>query len=95
MPGGVRRRRGCPSVSPMWPRLTVTQVMYGGRAIDSFDRRILTIYMDEYLGDFLFDTFQPFHFFHNKEVDYKIPSGDEKEKFVGEMAWTFESTVNT
>lgn len=59
--------------------------MYGGRAIDSFDRRILTIYMDEYLGDFIFDTFQPFHFFHNKEVDYRIPAGanDPKERFVG------------
>ncbi|XP_019604311.2 dynein axonemal heavy chain 10 [Rhinolophus sinicus] len=60
----------------------IGEVMYGGRAIDSFDRRILTIYMDEYLGDFLFDTFQPFHFFRNKEVDYKIPRGDVKEKFV-------------
>ncbi|KAF4011790.1 hypothetical protein G4228_003492 [Cervus hanglu yarkandensis] len=60
----------------------IGEVMYGGRAIDSFDRRILTIYMDEYLGDFLFDTFQPFHFFRNKEVDYKIPPGDVKEKFV-------------
>uniref|UniRef100_UPI000FC45FB7 Dynein axonemal heavy chain 10 n=1 Tax=Bos taurus TaxID=9913 RepID=UPI000FC45FB7 len=60
----------------------IGEVMYGGRAIDSFDRRILTIYMDEYLGDFLFDTFQPFHFFWNKEVDYKIPPGDVKEKFV-------------
>uniref|UniRef100_G1NVC6 Dynein axonemal heavy chain 10 n=1 Tax=Myotis lucifugus TaxID=59463 RepID=G1NVC6_MYOLU len=62
----------------------IGEVMYGGRAIDSFDRRILTIYMDEYLGDFIFDTFQPFHFFHNKEVDYKIPAGagDPKERFV-------------
>ncbi|XP_012518857.1 PREDICTED: dynein heavy chain 10, axonemal [Propithecus coquereli] len=60
----------------------IGEVMYGGRAIDSFDRRILTIYMDEYLGDFIFDTFQPFHFFRNKEVDYKIPAGDVKEKFV-------------
>ncbi|XP_036352277.2 dynein axonemal heavy chain 10 [Ochotona princeps] len=60
----------------------IGEVMYGGRAIDSFDRRILTTYMDEYLGDFIFDTFQPFHFFWNKEVDYKIPTGDIKEKFV-------------
>ncbi|XP_051831868.1 dynein axonemal heavy chain 10 [Antechinus flavipes] len=60
----------------------IGEVMYGGRAIDSFDRRILTIYMDEYLGDFIFDTFQPFHFFRNKEVDYKIPIGDSKEDFV-------------
>lgn len=68
--------------------------MYGGRAIDSFDRRILTIYMDEYLGDFLFDTFQPFHFFRNKEVDYKIPRGDVKEKFVGEISQTPERIRN-
>ncbi|XP_048641449.1 dynein axonemal heavy chain 10 isoform X3 [Marmota marmota marmota] len=60
----------------------IGEVMYGGRAIDSFDRRILTTYMDEYLGDFIFDTFQPFHFFRNKEVDYKIPIGDVKDKFV-------------
>ncbi|XP_007489994.2 dynein axonemal heavy chain 10 isoform X1 [Monodelphis domestica] len=60
----------------------IGEVMYGGRAIDSFDRRILTIYMDEYLGDFIFDTFQPFHFFKNKDVDYKIPVGDNKDSFV-------------
>lgn len=65
--------------------------MYGGRAIDSFDRRILTTYMDEYLGDFIFDTFQPFHFFRNKEVDYKIPAGNVKEKFVGEISQRSES----
>lgn len=59
--------------------------MYGGRAIDSFDRRILTTYMDEYLGDFIFDTFQLFHFYKNDEVDYKIPSGDKKDDFVGKI----------
>lgn len=85
---------GAPSVhgglwvpSPPAPHPPI-QVMYGGRAIDSFDRRILTTYMDEYLGDFIFDTFQPFHFFQNKDVDYKIPAGDAKEKFVGEMSQT-------
>ena len=39
-------------------RYLVGEVMYGGRAIDSFDRRILTTYMEEYFGDFIFDTFQ-------------------------------------
>lgn len=47
--------------------------MYGGRAIDNFDRRILSTYMDEYMGDFIFDTFQPFHFYHDDSVDYFIP----------------------
>ncbi|XP_041853005.1 dynein heavy chain 10, axonemal [Melanotaenia boesemani] len=51
----------------------IGEVMYGGRAIDSFDRRILTVYMNEYLGDFLFHTFRQFYFFSNKDVDYKIP----------------------
>ncbi|XP_026543782.1 dynein heavy chain 10, axonemal-like [Notechis scutatus] len=63
----------------------IGEVMYGGRAIDSFDRRILTIYMDEYLGDFIFDTFQPFHFFYNDEVDYRIPEGTSKDDYVEEI----------
>ncbi|KAG2470484.1 DYH10 protein, partial [Polypterus senegalus] len=60
-------------------------VMYGGRAIDSFDRRILNTFMDEYLGDFIFDTFQPFHFFKNKEVDYKIPDYGPKDVYIDEI----------
>ncbi|XP_054248884.1 dynein axonemal heavy chain 10 [Indicator indicator] len=60
----------------------IGEVMYGGRAIDSFDRRILTVYMDEYLGDFIFDTFQEFHFYKNDKVDYKIPEGATKDDFV-------------
>lgn len=51
----------------------IGEVMYGGRAIDDFDRRVLRTYMDEYMGDFIFDTFQPFHFYHDESVDYVIP----------------------
>ena len=57
--------------------------MYGGRAIDDFDRRILRTYMDEYMGDFIFDTFQPFHFFHNEDVDYCIPEDGPRDNYVG------------
>ena len=56
--------------------------MYGGRAIDDFDRRILNTYMDEYMGDFIFDTFQPFHFYNNKEVDYHIPEVGPKDHYI-------------
>ncbi|XP_069565682.1 dynein axonemal heavy chain 10 [Brachyistius frenatus] len=63
----------------------IGEVMYGGRAIDSFDRRILTVYMNEYLGDFLFYTFRQFHFFNNKDVDYKIPSPGPKLIYVDEI----------
>ena len=59
--------------------------MYGGRAIDNFDRRILNTYMDEYMGDFIFDTFQPFHFYCNEEVDYKIPDPGMKDQYTGEL----------
>lgn len=47
--------------------------MYGGRVIDDFDRRVVNTYMDEYMGDFIFDTFQPFHFYADEKVDYFIP----------------------
>uniref|UniRef100_A0A3Q3B280 Dynein axonemal heavy chain 10 n=1 Tax=Kryptolebias marmoratus TaxID=37003 RepID=A0A3Q3B280_KRYMA len=60
----------------------IGEVMYGGRAIDSFDRRILTVYMDEYLGDFVFYTFRQFHFFSNKDVHYKIPPTGQKTVYV-------------
>uniref|UniRef100_A0A3P8UAE7 Dynein axonemal heavy chain 10 n=1 Tax=Amphiprion percula TaxID=161767 RepID=A0A3P8UAE7_AMPPE len=63
----------------------IGEVMYGGRAIDSFDRRILTVYMDEYLGDFLFYTFRQFHFFSNKDVNYKIPPAGPKTIYVDEI----------
>jgi len=51
----------------------VGDAMYGGRVTCDFDRRVLTTYIGEYMGDFLFDTFQPFHFYVNKETDYKLP----------------------
>ena len=60
----------------------VGEVMYGGRAIDSFDRRVLRTYMDEFMGDFIFDTFQPFHFFVNEDVDYVIPNATTRQDFL-------------
>lgn len=58
------------------------QVMYGGRVIDDFDRRIVKIYMDEYMGDFIFDTFQPFHFYHDDVVDYYIAPDGERDDYI-------------
>lgn len=59
-------------------RYLIGEAMYGGRVSDSFDRRILVTYLDEYLGDFLFDAFQPFHFYANEAVDYCIPALGER-----------------
>ncbi|EDV22455.1 uncharacterized protein TRIADDRAFT_50643 [Trichoplax adhaerens] len=61
----------------------IGEVMYGGRVIDSFDRRVLITYMDEYMGDFIFDTFQPFHFYYqDQHTDYHIPTaaGTSRDK---------------
>ena len=55
--------------------------MYGGRVIDDFDRRIVKTYMDEYMGDFLFDTVQKFHFFRSSYVDYQIPDVKSKDEY--------------
>ena len=57
--------------------------MYGGRAIDLFDRRILNTYLKEFFGDFIFDTFKPFHFYVDEEVDYDIPEDEgTKDSYV-------------
>lgn len=46
--------------------------MYGGRVTDDWDRRVLMTYLDEYMGEFIFDSNQEF-FFSRAEYDYKIP----------------------
>ncbi|XP_011310250.1 dynein heavy chain 10, axonemal [Fopius arisanus] len=60
----------------------IGEVMYGGRIIDSYDRRIASTYMNEYLGDFLFDEFQPFHFYQDDDVDYVIPPSGNRESYI-------------
>uniref|UniRef100_A0A0X3Q3S3 Dynein heavy chain 10 n=1 Tax=Schistocephalus solidus TaxID=70667 RepID=A0A0X3Q3S3_SCHSO len=62
-------------------RYLIGEVTYGGRVTDEFDRRILTTYMNEYFGDFVFDAFQPFHFYKNDKVDYLIPNGLTRDAF--------------
>ncbi|CAF1405518.1 unnamed protein product, partial [Adineta steineri] len=59
-------------------RYLIGEVMYGGRVIDSYDRRIIRTYMKEYFGDFVFDSVQQFHFFIDittkpLKYDYFIP----------------------
>ena len=40
----------------------IGEAMYGGRVTDEFDRRSLMTYLDEYMGDFLFDKNHKFYF---------------------------------
>lgn len=62
------------------------KMVYGGKVLDKFDRRILFAYMDEYLGDFLFDSFQPFHFC--QQTNYTIPYAAH---FLGKLRVTIKS----
>jgi dynein heavy chain, axonemal len=62
--------------------------MYGGRVIDDFDRRIVKVYMDEYMGDFLFDTSQPFYFHRDEVCDYQLPDNTTREEFIGKFFHT-------
>ena len=43
-------------------RYLIGEAMYGGRVTDDLDRRVLTTYLDEYMGDFLFDKNNEFFF---------------------------------
>ncbi|XP_064550918.1 dynein axonemal heavy chain 10 [Drosophila montana] len=65
----------------------IGEVMYGGRVIDDFDRRITNCYMNEYMGDFLFDVFQSFHFYEDEHVDYCLPEEETvlKEDFIAHI----------
>ncbi|XP_066140827.1 dynein axonemal heavy chain 10 [Euwallacea fornicatus] len=63
-------------------RYLIGEVIYGGRIIDDFDRRIVKTYVNEYMGDFLFDTFQSFHFYQDHTVDYVIPPVGTKDDYI-------------
>ena len=66
-------------------RYLVGEVMYGGRVTDNNDRRVVATYMNEYLGDFLFDHFQPFHFYLGAGADYRIPTNQTRDACVAEI----------
>eukprot|EP00727_Mastigamoeba_balamuthi_P006867 m51a1_g2800 putative dynein heavy chain axonemal (4501) ;mRNA; f:77561-92205 len=63
-------------------RYLIGEVMYGGRVTDNFDRRIVATYLQEYMGDFLFDSFQPFSFYKDDKVSYVVPPLGSVETYV-------------
>lgn len=63
-------------------RYLIDEVMYGGRVIDGFDRRVLQTYINEYFGEFLFDKWQHFHFYANKKIVYTIPCDVSREGII-------------
>lgn len=53
-------------------RYLIGEAMYGGRVTDNYDRRVLTTYLEEYMGDFLFDENVKFYF-SRAAYDYECP----------------------
>ncbi|KAJ3114591.1 Dynein heavy chain 10, axonemal [Phlyctochytrium bullatum] len=64
-------------------RYLIGETIYGGRVTDDYDRRVLMTYLEEYLGDFIFDTFQPFFFFASPTVQYRVPAARTREDYIG------------
>lgn len=49
----------------------IGEIVYGGKVIDRYDRRILSTYVDEYFGDFVYSPYQPFSFYNAGPSEYK------------------------
>ena len=63
-------------------RYLIGEAMYGGRVTDDYDRRVLVTYLDEYMGDFLFDKNREFFFAKTKEFSYTIPKNLSYDGFM-------------
>jgi dynein heavy chain len=59
--------------------------MYGGRVTDSYDRRVIVTYLDEYMGDFIFDKNREFLFAKSKEHNYDVPKILNFEGFMNQI----------
>jgi dynein heavy chain len=62
-------------------RYLIGEAMYGGRVTDDFDRRVMNCYLQEYCGDFIFDTNQKFYF-SRVNHDYMVPALDTHEQYM-------------
>lgn len=49
--------------------------------------------MDEYMGDFLFHTFQPFRFCCDDFVDYVIPEKDDESDYLSKQTKDLEDKI--
>lgn len=51
----------------------IFQIIYGGRVLDDFDKRLLNTYLNEYFGDFLFNKFHASNFEKNGDSECVRP----------------------
>ncbi|KAI9223372.1 dynein heavy chain and region D6 of dynein motor-domain-containing protein [Blastocladiella britannica] len=63
-------------------RYLIGETTYGGRVTDDYDRRVVNTYLEEYTGEFLFDTHQRFYFFRNEHVEYSVPLEGSRDDYL-------------
>lgn len=56
--------------------------MYGGRVTDDYDRRVIVNYLEEYMGDFLFDSNNKYFFAKTKHYNYELPVYADVDEFM-------------
>ena len=74
----------------------IGEAMYGGRVTDDYDRRVMMTYLNEYMGDFIFDVNQRFFFARAENFDYEIPElgpFDNYVKAITEMPITYSPEI--
>jgi dynein heavy chain len=74
----------------------IGEAMYGGRVTDDYDRRVMMTYLNEYMGDFIFDVNQKFFFARAENFDYEIPElgpFDNYVKAITEMPITYSPEI--
>jgi dynein heavy chain len=74
----------------------IGEAMYGGRVTDDYDRRVMMTYLNEYMGDFIFDVNQKFYFAKSENYDYEIPEEgifDNYVKCINEMPNTYSPEI--
>lgn len=62
----------------------IGDAMYGGRVSDNLDRRVLVTYLEEYMGDFLFDDCQKFYF-STAGFDYTLPEWGDISNYTNQI----------
>lgn len=62
----LRQRSATGDVPWTGLKYAIGELVYGGKVIDRHDRRIVSTYVDEYFGDFVYSVHQPFSFFHGR-----------------------------
>jgi dynein heavy chain len=73
----------------------IGEAMYGGRVTDDYDRRVMMTYLNEYMGDFIFDANQKF-FFSTSGYEFSIPDNgpyDDYKKYIESLPTIYSPEV--